>query len=253
MKILSIYLLAVLSVLFVSYADAGTGNSLAFSNTVMTVSNNFLNTTNGFTIAFWFCRRLGDYTPVLMGPSAAWYIQFYPDGNSVNVHSLGDRIATYSYTNGGWYHCAVVQDSGSLQVFRNGAQVYSNTYGGAPSSGTFLVGRYTKGGYYFNGMLDDLAWWSRKLTSGEVYTVSGGGVPSYANTNSVPWNSGLVGLWRFDESSGTNALDATPNGNNGNITAGSWTNGFVPLPPAASSMDKRALFVLDALLSEANR
>lgn len=250
---LCIVVLAVAVFLLASFAPAEVGNSLAFSSTTMLVSNNFLNATPGFTIAFWF-NRTGGWIPCLMG-YPGWYLQFYPDANSFDVFVGGDRTATFAYTNGGWYHCAVVQNTNSLKIYRNGIQVYSSAYGGAPANGTFIIGRYPSGGYNYGGRLDDLAWWNRMLSSGEVYTVAGGGTPSYADTNSAPWNSGLVGLWRFDESTGTNAADVTANNNFGRITGGVWTNGIVPLatPAPASATDNKALLVLDALLSEANR
>lgn len=237
-------------------SKAEVGNSLAFSTTTMLVSNNFLNANPGYTVAFWFYRNSGGSYPVIMGPNTSWFIQLYDAANTINFYFGSDHIATFVHTNGGWYHCAVVQTTNSLAIYRNGVQIYTSAPPAAPAAGTFLLGKYTSGGFYFNGRLDDLSWWARGLSSGEVYTVSGGGVAPYADLSLQPWNSGLVGHWTFNESSGTNATDSSQNQNTGRITGGAWTNGIVPLsspPPPSGKKENNALLVLDALLSEDHR
>ena len=74
---------------------------------------------------------------------------------------------------------------------------------------------------HFNGVLDDLQFFTRTLTFEEAEGV----FSCDANLDAT----GLIGHWSFDEGSGVEALDASPQGNDGNVVGAQ----FIPAPPAS--------------------
>ena len=74
---------------------------------------------------------------------------------------------------------------------------------------------------HFNGVLDDLQFFTRNLTFEEAEGV----FSCDANLDAT----GLIGHWTFDEGSGVEALDASPQGNDGNVLGAQ----FIPAPPAS--------------------
>ncbi len=59
----------------------------------------------------------------------------------------------------------------------------------------------------------------------------------------VPASAGLVGYWPFDEGGGTIAFDATPNGNDGEISGATWTEGRLGEGSYALSFDGSSAYV----------
>lgn len=115
---------------------------------------------------------------------------------------------------------SIIQGTGSMQIgFESGE-----------SSGSF------------QGGMDDAAIWTVALTAGQIAAL--------AYEESVPqdFSSGLVGLWHFDEGSGTSTTDASGNGNTGTLNGGvTWSNdvpvqlsGLIYFVSAANSGDLAA-------------
>jgi hypothetical protein len=75
------------------------------------------------------------------------------------------------------------------------------------------------GWFHFGGALDDLRVYGRALSSSEVTTLAT--LPSTS--------AGPVAWWKFDESSGTLAGDATDHGKDGTVTGATWlpTGGMI--------------------------
>lgn len=114
---------------------------------------------------------------------------------------------------GVWYHVAATYDGLAMRIYING--VLSGTLSTAGQSLQTTVTLYIgNGGYwndgYFNGLIDEVRIWNIARTQAQIQ----------ANMNRILEGNnevGLVGYWRFNESSGTIAFDQSPYGNNGTL------------------------------------
>ncbi len=143
----------------------GTGDALYRPN-----SDYFNYGTGNFTIEFWmYYNSISGYQTIAsLGYSpqvnTGWLIQtgngdgkviFYVQGSGTIIASDGG--ATIS--TGQWYHIAVVRNSGTTTIYRNGSSVGSGAdTTNYTSTGVFYIGGGTStglNGAYFNGYLDD--------------------------------------------------------------------------------------------------
>ena len=78
--------------------------------------------------------------------------------------------------------------------------------------------------------IDDVAIFSRALSITEVQSAYNSGAGKFSDTSVAPWNTGLVGLWRMDDGTGTSVTDFSGNGYTGTLsgTTYSWITGKVP-------------------------
>lgn len=119
-----------------------------------------------------------------------------------------------------WYHVVVSLDSsGTLRFFHNG--VLRATYTGVsfPASiSTDAVIGYGDSSPYFVGMISEL-----RISNYARYTVNF--LPPIKRLDPDIYT---VGLWHFDEGSGSiTTLDSSGNGNHGTLTGGgTWSDGF---------------------------
>jgi hypothetical protein len=92
-------------------------------------------------------------------------------------------------------------------MFRNGVQVYttSGESGSSSSVGTY-IGKAILG-YPFYGSIDQVSFWITARTPAQI--------TSEMNTYLAGNEAGLVGYYKFDESSGTTTADATANARTG--------------------------------------
>src|SRR5262249_23670834 len=115
-----------------------------------------------------------------------------------------------------WYHLAGVYNSTAQTVtlYLNGAQVATQNVSGftpttdnGPGSGFYIGGEGSSGSVV--GTVDDVRGYNRALTPAEIACLYNWGI-------AAP-NRGLVGWWKFNESSGTTAADSSGNGYDGTI------------------------------------
>jgi len=102
---------------------------------------------------------------------------------------------------GVWMDIAAVMDrvTGSLQLYVNGVLFESGVVG----VGTMAAGEYRLAiGEGFNGAIGTIALWHTARSGAEV---------AADRQNIAPLDPALTALYRFDETSGTAALDASPN------------------------------------------
>jgi len=127
--------------------------------------------------------------------------------------------STTTITTGQWVHIAAVrsQAEGRIQVLVNGVVEGESSNGDFTQALSdppeFLVGSHewdSSGG--LTGKIDELRIWDTARTPAEIDCSKGRTL-----TGDEP---GLVGYWRFDETSGDAAPDATPNGNDGTLGSG---------------------------------
>jgi hypothetical protein len=137
------------------------------------------------------------------------------------------------YTNGNWHFLVGTDDNVNIKLYVDGVLKSSvpvnGNYARVPGMG-FAIGRDYPGwgGWYFNGLIDEAAVFNRTLTDGGciVNQTCGGEIGSFYNSGTgndycsagappepSPCDSGLVSYWKFDETSGSGALDSAGSNN----------------------------------------
>lgn len=163
-------------------------------------------------------RELGPSSgySMLVGDNGRIHVRLGTSGNSwgqVDSSAL-------TWTSGTWYHVAVSYDGSTIRIFRNGTLVTS-----ASQSGTLLTGsvklyfggkRYDWSSTdYLNGVVDEA-----RLSKSVRYTANFT-VPSGPFTN----DSNTVGLWHFNENTGSTSADSSGNNLTANLSGATWTSG----------------------------
>lgn len=123
---------------------------------------------------------------------------------SYKVSSLTPLIA------GTWYHVAGTFDGTTMRLYLNGVLDGSfSAAGSAVANSVLSFGRNYEDARILNGAIDEVRVWNRVLTAAEIL----------ANRCQVPTApTGLQGLWRFDEGTGTTAADQSSNARNVTLT-----------------------------------
>jgi hypothetical protein len=115
-----------------------------------------------------------------------------------------------------WVHVAATVDAaGQASLYWNGVLQVSGSIGVAPSvaRGSNWIGRSLWGGdAYYVGQMDEFRIWSVVRTQAEIQ--------SAMDSQMVGNEANLVTLLRFDDASGTTALDSGPGGHNGTLQNG---------------------------------
>lgn len=141
----------------------------------------------------------------------------YGDGLGGNSPAFRrGKLASVDLLTGNWNHItAVVRDVSDMDLYLNGVNV-GGTYGGSSSQkmdsskpGFASTAYFISNGviYRFKGSIDDIRLWNRALTETEIRNTM--------CVNLVGNESGLIGYWTFNETSGTTVLDRSPNHFNG--------------------------------------
>jgi hypothetical protein len=135
-------------------------------------------------------------------------------------YKAGGTIYTALFTDaiendGNWHHifCTWNQDDNELKIYLDGTlkQTITETLGtftDAPIA--FDIGQNTTDAAFYKGYISNFAFFDRVIDIGKVF-----------QSNMQPINLtgmlGLVGYWKFNEGSGTLALDSSGGGNNGTL------------------------------------
>jgi len=229
----------------------GNGGSFDGSNDYVNTAASF-NTTfqSSYSVGFWMKPTDGQptSTQMIFGTETSNHMvrlsimQGGGNDGKLRLQYVANNVTVYAQTNAAvfsdgaatnWTHIGVTADAtkngpGGIKILINGAEValasgsagdtsaitfsqYSNTqnvYIGASNS----IG--TASSFYAGG-LDDFRIYNRALSPAEVADLY-----SFA--------PGPVGHWKFDEGSGTSAVDSSGNGNAGTLTNGpTWTQGKI--------------------------
>ena len=170
-----------------------------------------LNPTSEISITAWV-RALdwdGNRRVLQKGNADSQYRLLAEGGDLVwEIANVG-RLETALPTAGEWFHVAATYDGSRMAVHVNGIPVASqNANGGIPVTGDpIYLGTKTPdsiAGDHFNGSLDEVRLYNRALDSTEVGELVELGI-----------NDGLIGWWKLDEGSGTEAMDSSGTGNIG--------------------------------------
>ncbi len=121
-----------------------------------------------------------------------------------------------------WQNFVFTYDGVTQKGYVNGNLAFSNVINKGDIDncigGNLLFGiNYLGSACYFVGKMDEIAIYNKALTETEIQ--------DKMNTILDPNNeTGLVGLYRFEEGTGSSVADLSGNGNNGTIIGGSWSS-----------------------------
>jgi hypothetical protein len=145
------------------------------------------------------------------------------------VYNYLDALNASDVVTGSTYHVVATWDATSKarKLYINGVLNNSDTLGNALNVNTAVLGfgGWSTGGECYNGYLDEPALYSVVLDSTTVTAhnnarTSGGS--DYQTT--IAGESGLVGYWKLDDTSGTTATDSAGTPHNGTHTNGVAVN-----------------------------
>lgn len=191
-------------------------------------SNSFFDNPANFTIAFWMKTtaigsgiwNLIDKSEVVSFKGLAVEAR-QNSGKTVIWANISDGSSSYtiqssssapSLNDGSWHHVAITYDSvAGFHVYIDGTNEDTAPSGSPGVNFSQLLHpvivaddfTYGAGVQPYSGKFDDFRLYTATLSSGDVSTLASGGEPS----------TSPVALWKFDETSGTNAADSSGNGN----------------------------------------
>ncbi len=195
--------------------------------------------TGDFTIEAWiktsggtiFSNRNTDSygSFITFSAGAQLGVEICEDGSGTDYAT---PAGTASVSNNQWHHVAMTRSGTTIKFYVDGVLDNTVTTGLANivTSELMYVGA-RGGGYfgivdYFNGSMDDLRVWNVARTAMEI--------SSNKDNYIDPGTSGLMLNYRFDESSGSTAADATSNDYDGTLH-GNALFSSTPLPVELSS------------------
>ncbi len=238
--VLSVLILAALLTFSTSSAYAqGAGKALDFDGAddyVDVADDASLDITGAITVELWVKPSAFEAGwNYLAFWDGTWSIEFgfveaigKPTFKLEDVAFYGDELQG---NEGQWYHIAGVRNGNFAGIYVNGVlKGNTNIFGTADLS----LGQSVKiggdgGTAAVNGTIDEFRIWSVARTETEIR--------DNMCKKLTGSETGLVGYWRFDESSGTNASDETINSNDGtltNMTDADWVTSTAPIGDASA-------------------
>jgi hypothetical protein len=150
-------------------------------------------------------------------------------------NSSGTRVFVQSATTvstGVWYHLAGVYDGSYIYLYVNGVMesrtsltgniaTYQSGYQLAMGQWANFSGSYRR----FNGNMDEVSIWNTALTQSQIR--------AQMCKKLIGNESGLVGYWKMNETSGTSIADATSNNRTGSTSNTSIVTSGAPVGDAA--------------------
>jgi len=223
--------------------------ALDFNQSYVNVpDNNVLDLTTSWTLEAWVYPRASgngsdqDIISKWDGAADASYImQIDRTGvlrvvtNNGSTQTIG--LSNASLTNNTWHHVAATFEgtnlTGTLKLYVNGVLDKTITNALTPINSTQPLAFGREGNYSggtLNGIIDEVRLWNVVRTDAEI--------ANNRNVRLAGTESGLAGLWRFDEGSGDIAFDSSGRGNHGRLgtTVGTdawdpqWTTNAAPIP-----------------------
>jgi len=163
-------------------------------------------------------RELGSSSgyALLIGDNGRIEVRLGTSGN--NWGQLDSAALTWN--SGQWYHVAASYDGATIRIFRDGTQVTSGA-----QTGTLLAGANK---IYFGGKRYD--WSDQNFLNGVIDEARLSKVVRYTANFTAPTapftnDSNTVGLWHFNENTGTASADVSGNGLTVTLTGATWAGG----------------------------
>lgn len=127
-----------------------------------------------------------------------------------------------------WYHVAGTFDGDTIRLYVNGILVADSAFHGTQVAGTVYpprIGRLSdpmqSQTRFWNGKIDEVRVWNRTLSQAEIQEKMGAHLDPSQET-------GLVGYWRLNDSTGTSVSDMSGSGNNGTGYFTTWEVNDLP-------------------------
>ncbi|WP_180336414.1 Ig-like domain-containing protein [Pontibacter ramchanderi] len=186
-------------------------------------SNQFDSETE-FTVSLWFKANSMSRAGLFSRPSGGGDMQFWLSAENgtftygIDKHGTGwTWLSTgTAYKLGEWVQVTTVRRNVGgerrMEIYANGVLIGSDrvNYTSSASNASIRIGTVINADESFaNGQIDNVSLWKKALTAEEIKTLGA----TTLNGN----EAGLAGYWRFDETSGTTAYDATANANHGTL------------------------------------
>ena len=215
---------------------AGFGTALDFDGTddYVQLTNRAIDNSQlaNFSLEMWFKTSQTNkgalyeqHMWIRMDPSNNRIRSFLGDSNSNNI-----AITPAAYNDGQWHHIAVVASGGNLQkIYIDGSKVVeqAGAYNTSPTADVVgIIGRMGQPGGssydYFDGKIAEVRIWSTARSQDDI--------KSTMNLSLKGDETGLIGYWPLNESSGTTATDNKSGGsNNGTLNGPTWTTATIPV------------------------
>lgn len=150
--------------------------------------------------------------------SAGYALRGGDDGRlSFNIASNGgwsEVVSDPLLTPGNWYHVAGTYDGTEMKIYIDGFNVASLEYTGTitPSLFNLNIGNVPflgQGNRLFDGLIDQVDIWNIALTESQIN--------DYIECSPTGTETGLIGLWKFEEGTGIITADLSPYHNNGTL------------------------------------
>lgn len=224
------------------------GTCLSFNGSTSNINTIPNVLTSVFTYAAWINLKGSGNRCIIADSNANNGTEFRIDTNG-KLELLKTAIASIATSTGiiprgTWTHVAVTYDaSGNYAFYINGVVSGSGTNLLTFVFGGIFVGKQNTG-EFFSGLMDELRVYSRVLAASEILNL-------YLNNN--PSTTNLLIYFKFDEGSGTSALDSSGRGNSGTITSASYSSNVVSIArTTTSSRSSRPLLYLQDLFTDTN-
>ncbi len=187
-----------------------------------------------FSTEVWVkTAAVGLYGGEVVSNGNNWGIRILTDGNVRFFFHLGNGVWRNLETTGlnlkdnNWHALAVTKDSANVKIYLDGVlkQTFANTEAISYTlSPNIVLGRHGSGDNRFNltGSVDDLRLWNTVRTASDIST-------NYNKELTLP-QTGLVGYWKFNDNSGTAAVDATGGASAALQNGATWQSGFPSVP-----------------------
>ncbi len=200
------------------------GNALVFDGTddfvqVNTSTNLAFTGQQSFSISAWvYFQGATNVDRWIVQKGDNYWLWYKNDGTISFGYDQGgaqEIFKTLSPTANRWYHIVGVHDSAAdtLAIYSDNVQLgttgTSYTANLNANDGTLTIGRRPSPTYnYFLGRIDDVRIFNKAISATERYSLAGG------------IDSGLVGYWKFNDTSGSTATDSALNDDDGTLLGG---------------------------------
>lgn len=191
--------------------------------------------TGSISLSCWFVITTTPFGQAVVGRNSdvsgndGGYLIQVASGNTVRwllTGTGGAQVVTAAVTTNTLYHVVGTWDGTSgangMKLYVNGSLSSQGTFTGGPIKNptvSFLAGAYVLStnvpGSFFTGSIDAIRLYNIDLNSTQVGDIYGSG-KGLATAGSASAN--LKGWWKFDEGTGTTAIDSSSGGNNGTLT-----------------------------------
>ena len=181
-----------------------------------------------------------------LGPFVAGTVCIRESGGNIQMTAGGSSLVSSGFSwKGAWHYFVVVSDGGDTVVYVDGSLLLTLLTAGDPEPGFFIGGCYSVAGTeYFNGIFDEVAIYDRAKSANEVKADYNSGVLNYKNSSfgttfengyfyegigvgindtlvysiGPSLDQGTIGVWRFDDGSGSTTMDESGNNNHGTLS-----------------------------------